>query len=77
MKELFILQRNDRICQEPNRERPKKKSTIVNEGSVCIKFDERLDIRYPMSYVMWTDSMTGEIGFGWVLSSRLRSIHLI
>lgn len=77
MKDLFVLERADRICLEPNRERPKKRSALVNEGSVCIKFDEKLDIRYPMSYVMWTDALTGEMGFGWVLSSRLRSIHLI
>lgn len=75
--DLFILTRCERACKIANRERPRLKSNWVNENSVCIKIDETVDVRYPMMYVFWTDSLTGETGYGWILSSRLRSIDLI
>lgn len=74
MKEIFFMHTGDFICSEPNRERPRKKSRYVNKESVCIKFDDLPDLRYPMSYVMWSDSLDGGSGFGWVLTSKLRPV---
>ncbi len=75
--DIFIMTRGDRVCRIPNRARPRDESIFVRKDSTCIKLDEQLDTRYPMTYVLWVDSSTGETGLGWVLSSRLRSIHLI
>lgn len=77
MNPVFITTRYDKVCKFPNRERPKSKSVWLNENSVCIVFDEISETRYPMSYVMWSDSLTGATGFGWILNTSLRSIHLI
>lgn len=75
--EIYITTRGDRICKIPNRERPKSKSVFVCGGSTCIKLDENLETRYPMTYVFWADCRTGESGVGWILSSRLRQIPII
>ena len=71
------MTRGDRICKFPNRERPRDQSTFVRKDSTCLKLDEQLDTRYPMVYVLWVDAVSNESGIGWVLNSRLRSVHLI
>ena len=75
--EIFVMTRGDWVCKSCNRERPRRESTFVRKGSKCVKLEETIDTRYPMTYVLWVDSVTNESGTGWVLTSRLKSVHLI